>query len=68
MIEKDKIKLFFSLILILFTAFFLTLVISPNTVKVGSVSLFVICALIVFIIQWIAFIPAFLFRSEYFLI
>ena len=58
-------NLFLSLIIIVF-AFVLTTVVDQNSVSYGSLSLFLLCTIIIFILQWIVFIPSYLFSTEHF--
>ena len=45
-------------------AFFLVLAGSQNSIDLYNVPLFAICGLLIFIIQWIAFIPSYTFKTE----
>ena len=58
-------NLFLSLIIIVF-AFVLTTFVDQNSVSYGSLSLFLLCTIIIFIIQWIVFIPSYLLSTEHF--
>ena len=58
-------NLFLSLIIIVI-AFVLTTVVDQNSVSYGSLSLFLLCTIIIFILQWIVFIPSYLFSTEHF--
>ncbi|MBN7796421.1 DUF1295 domain-containing protein [Parahaliea mediterranea] len=39
---------------------------SSHGTKVGGISVFVLCAMLAFAIQWLAFIPAYLYQTEHF--
>ena len=58
-------NLFLSLIIIVF-AFVLTTFVDQNSVSYGSLSLFLLCTIIIFILQWIVFIPSYLLSTEHF--
>ncbi|MBM31702.1 MAG: hypothetical protein CL764_02470 [Chloroflexi bacterium] len=66
MIDKDKIKFSGYLFLILLLSFIFTLLISPNTIKIGVVSSIVIFSGIIFLFQWISFIHSYYLNSEYY--
>ena len=58
-------NLFLSLIIFVF-AFVLTTFVDQNSVSYGSLSLFLLCTIIIFILQWIVFIPSYLLSTEHF--
>ena len=58
-------NLLLSLIIIVF-AFVLTTVVDENSISYGSLSLFLLCTIIIFILQWIVFIPSYLLSTEHF--
>jgi len=58
-------NLLLSLIIIVF-AFVLTTFVDQNSVSYGSLSLFLLCTIIIFILQWIVFIPSYLLSTEHF--
>ena len=58
-------NLFLSLIIIVF-AFVLTTFVDQNSVSYGSLSLFLLCTIIIYILQWIVFIPSYLLSTEHF--
>ena len=58
-------NLLLSLIIIVF-AFVLTTLVDENSISYGSLSLFLLCTIIIFIIQWIVFIPSYLLSTEHF--
>jgi len=58
-------NLLLSLIIIVF-AFVLTTFVDQNSVSYGSLSLFLLCTIIIFFLQWIVFIPSYLLSTEHF--
>jgi len=58
-------NLLLSLIIIVF-AFVLTTFVDENSVSYGSLSLFLLCTVIIFFLQWIVFIPSYLLSTEHF--
>ena len=58
-------NLLLSLIIIVF-AFVLTTVIDENSISYGSLSLFLLCTIIIFFLQWIVFIPSYFLSTEHF--
>ena len=58
-------NLLLSLIIIVF-AFVLTTLVDENSISYGSLSLFLLCTIIIFILQWIVFIPSYLLSTEHF--
>jgi len=46
------------------TAFFIILACSSNGLNASGIKLFALCSIIAFLIQWICFIPSWLFHSE----
>jgi len=50
----------------LFLATLVAIAGSDGSARVGSVSLFALCAVIAFVIQWLAFVPAYLGQTERF--
>ena len=58
-------NLLLSLIIIVF-AFVLTTFVDENSVSYGSLSLFLLCTIIIFFLQWIVFIPSYLLSTEHF--
>ena len=58
-------NLFLSLIIIVF-AFVLTTFVDQNSVSYGSLSLFLLCTIIIFFLQWIVFIPSYFLSTEHF--
>jgi len=58
-------NLLLSLIIIVF-AFVLTSFVDQNSVSYGSLSLFLLCTIIIFSFQWIVFIPSYFLSTEHF--
>ena len=58
-------NLLLSLIIIVF-AFVLTTLVDENSISYGSLSLFLLCTIIIFFLQWIVFIPSYLLSTEHF--
>ena len=58
-------NLLLSLIIIVF-AFVLTTVVDENSISYGSLSLFLLCTIIIFFLQWIVFIPSYFLSTEHF--
>ena len=58
-------NLLLSLIIIVF-AFVSTTFVDENSVSYGSLSLFLLCTIIIFFLQWIVFIPSYLLSTEHF--
>lgn len=58
-------NLLLSLIIIVF-AFVLTTFVDENSVSYGSLSLFLLCTIIIFFLQWIVFIPSYFLSTEHF--
>ena len=58
-------NLLLSPIIIVF-AFVLTTFVDQNSVSYGSLSLFLLCTIIIFFLQWIVFIPSYLLSTEHF--
>ena len=58
-------NLFLSLLVIVF-GFLLTTIVDQNSVTYGSVSLFLLCTITIFLFQWIVFIPSYLLSTEHF--
>ena len=58
-------NLLLSLIIIVF-AFVLTTLVDENSISYGSLSLFLLCTIIIFFLQWIVFIPSYFLSTEHF--
>ena len=58
-------NLLLSLIIIVF-AFVLTILVDENSISYGSLSLFLLCTIIIFFLQWIVFIPSYFLSTEHF--
>ena len=58
-------NLLLSLIIIVF-AFVLTSFVDQNSISYGSLSLFLLCTIVIFSLQWIVFIPSYLLSTEHF--
>ena len=59
-------NLLFQLVASLVLAFFIALAASQNSVEVNGVPLFGICAGVAFVVQWVIFIPSYIFQTEKF--
>ena len=49
------------------TAFFVVIACSDNGLNSSGIKLFALCSILAFLIQWICFIPSWLFHTENFL-
>ena len=58
-------NLLLSLIIIVF-AIVLTTLVDENSISYGSLSLFLLCTIIIFFLQWIVFIPSYFLSTEHF--
>ena len=59
-------KSFFAIVITILVASIFTYTGSQNSILIGDIPLYALCALIAFLIQWIVFIPSFIKQNEHF--
>jgi steroid 5-alpha reductase family enzyme len=55
-----------AIVLCLFIGCLIAIAGSTESVQAGSIPLFALCALVIFIIHWIIFIPSYIYRTEHY--
>ena len=66
MIKNESINSIAVIIITIFLTILMTIFITEKTLLVFEISLFTLCVCIIFIFQWIAFIPSYLYKTERF--
>ncbi|MCH1488383.1 MAG: DUF1295 domain-containing protein [Pseudomonadales bacterium] len=64
--QQSSLRSIISIFIVLFLASLLILAGSQEAATLGNVPIFALCVALAFIIQWLAFIPAFLWQTERF--